>query len=77
AFGLIAYGDLIDIHIPNRTINAMVSADVLARRRAAMDAKGAKAWKPVEDRPRKVSRALKVYAAHVGNAAQGAVRLDP
>ncbi|MBY9067396.1 dihydroxy-acid dehydratase [Hyphomonas sp. WL0036] len=75
--GLIEEGDLIEIDIPNRTINAKVSEDVFAARRAAMEAKGDKAWKPVEDRPRKVSRALKVYAAHVGNAAQGAVRLDP
>ena len=77
AIGLIEEGDLIEIDIPNRTIHAKVSAEEFARRRAAMEAKGAQAWKPVEDRPRKVSRALKVYAAHVGNAAQGAVRLDP
>ncbi|MCU0731032.1 MAG: dihydroxy-acid dehydratase, partial [Hyphomonas sp.] len=77
AIGLIESGDMIDIDIPNRTINARVSAEELARRRAAMEAKGAMAWKPVEARPRKVSRALKVYAAHVGNASQGAVRLDP
>ena len=75
--GLIEEGDLIEIDIPNRTINAKVSDEVFAQRREAMNARGDKAWKPVEDRPRKVSRALKVYAAHVGNAAQGAVRLDP
>lgn len=75
--GLIEEGDIIEIDIPNRTINAKVSDDVFAARREAMNARGEKAWKPVEHRPRKVSRALKVYAAHVGNAAQGAVRLDP
>jgi len=75
--GLIEEGDVIEIDIPNRTIHAKLSDAEIARRRAAMEAKGDKAWKPAEDRPRKVSRALKVYAAHVGNASQGAVRLDP
>lgn len=75
--GLIEEGDLIEIDIPNRTIHAKLDDAEIARRRAAMDARGDKAWKPVKDRPRKVSRALKVYAAHVGNASQGAVRLDP
>ncbi|ABI75636.1 dihydroxy-acid dehydratase [Hyphomonas neptunium ATCC 15444] len=77
AIGLLHEGDIIEIDIPNRTINAKVSAEEFAKRRAEMDAKGAAAWKPVEERPRKVSRALKVYAAHVGNASLGAVRLDP
>ena len=78
AIGLLVEGDIIEIDIPNRTINAKVSEAEFAKRRAEMDAKGAAAaWKPVEDRPRKVSRALKVYAAHVGNASLGAVRLDP
>ncbi|MBU2083695.1 MAG: dihydroxy-acid dehydratase [Alphaproteobacteria bacterium] len=75
--GLIEEGDVIEIDIPNRTINAKIDDAEIARRRADMDARGDKAWKPVKDRPRKVSRALKVYAAHVGNASQGAVRLDP
>jgi dihydroxy-acid dehydratase len=75
--GLIEEGDIIEIDIPNRTIHAKLTDEEIAARRAAMEAKGDKAWKPVEDRPRKVSRALKVYAAHVGNASQGAVRLDP
>ena len=75
--GLIEEGDLIEIDIPNRTIHAKIDDTEIARRRADMDARGDKAWKPAKDRPRKVSRALKVYAAHVGNASQGAVRLDP
>nr|WP_277813021.1 dihydroxy-acid dehydratase [Hyphomonas beringensis] len=77
AIGLIQEGDIIEIDIPNRTINAKLTDEEFAQRRVEMAAKGDKAWKPVEDRPRKVSRALKVYAAHVGNASQGAVRLDP
>ena len=75
--GLVEEGDIIEIDIPNRTIHAKIDDAEIARRRADMDAKGDKAWKPVKERPRKVSRALKVYAAHVGNASQGAVRLDP
>ncbi|WP_442909999.1 dihydroxy-acid dehydratase [Hyphomonas sp.] len=75
--GLVEEGDIIEIDIPNRTIHAKIDEAEIARRRADMDARGDKAWKPVKDRPRKVSRALKVYAAHVGNASQGAVRLDP
>jgi dihydroxy-acid dehydratase len=46
---------------------------VLAQRRAAMEAKGAQAWKP-EARDRQVSAALKAYAAFTTSAARGAVR---
>ena len=77
AIGLLEEGDLIEIDIPNRTIDVALSAEVLAERRAAMDARGDAAWKPAEARPRKVSRALRAYAALVGNASVGAVRLDP
>jgi dihydroxy-acid dehydratase len=74
---LIEEGDTIEIDIPNRTINVKLSEAELAERRKAMEAKGNKAWKPKEERPRKVSRALKAYAALVSNASQGAVRKDP
>ena len=46
----------------------------VARRREGMGGKGADAWKPAEERPRKVSQALRAYAAMVSNAARGAVR---
>ncbi len=59
--GLVEEGDMIDIDIPNRTLNVRVSEAELARRRAAMDAKGALAWKPV-NRIRAVSPALRAYA---------------
>ncbi|MCP5071987.1 MAG: dihydroxy-acid dehydratase [Rhodobacteraceae bacterium] len=75
--GLIEEGDTIEIDIPNRTINVALSDEELAARRAVMEAKGEAAWKPAKPRKRKVSRALKAYAALVGNASQGAVRLDP
>jgi len=74
AIALIEEGDIINIDIPNRTINLDISDDELAKRRAAMDAKGSDGWKHVEDRPRKVSAALKAYAAMVTSADRGAVR---
>lgn len=74
AIGLIEEGDMIDIDIPNRTIEIRVSDEVLAERRAAMDAKGKSGWKPVEERSRKVSRSLRAYAAMATSASRGAVR---
>lgn len=75
--GLIKEGDIIEIDIPNRKIDVKLSEEELSERRAAMDAKGDAGWVPEKPRKRKVSRALKVYAANVGNASQGAIRLDP
>ncbi|MFZ2870040.1 dihydroxy-acid dehydratase [Zavarzinia sp.] len=74
AIGLIEEDDIIIIDIPNRIIRVDVSDEVLATRRAAMEAKGAAAWKPEAPRARKVSAALKAYAAMVTSAAKGAVR---
>jgi dihydroxy-acid dehydratase len=74
AIALIEHGDIVEIDIPKRTLNVAVSDDELARRRAAMEAKGSAAWKPAEARPRKVSTALKVYASMVTSADKGAVR---
>ncbi|BBB28202.1 dihydroxy-acid dehydratase [Neptunomonas japonica] len=74
AIGLVENGDNIRIDIPNRTINLLVSDEELAKRRAAMDAKGKDGWKPVEARPRKVSAALKAYALLATSADKGAVR---
>jgi len=71
---LVESGDTIEINIPNRSINVKLSEEELATRRAAMDAKGDKAWKPVEKRTRKVSAALKVYAKMATSADKGAVR---
>ena len=46
-------------------------------RRAAMEAKGATAWKPEEKRKRKVTTALRAYAAFATSADKGAVRHVP
>ncbi len=70
---LIETGDMIDIDIPNRTVNLRISDSELAARRRAMEAKGADAWRPLE-RQRTVSAALKAYAAMTTSADRGAVR---
>ena len=71
AIGLIKDGDIVKIDIPNRSINVDVSDEELSHRRAEQDAKG---WQPVEDRPRKVTPALKVFAKMATSADKGAVR---
>ncbi|MDR7102586.1 dihydroxy-acid dehydratase [Croceicoccus sp. BE223] len=74
AIGLVEEGDMIAIDIPNRTINVELSDEVLAERRIAMEARGDAAWAPSHPRPRRVSTALKAYAAMATSAARGAVR---
>jgi dihydroxy-acid dehydratase len=72
--GLVEAGDIIEIDIPNRTINVNLTDEELAERRQAMMAKGKAAWKPAKPRERKVSAALRAYAAMTTSAAFGAVR---
>ncbi len=73
AIGLIEEGDTVEINIPERSIKINVSDEQLAERRQAMEAKGDNAWKPI-GRERKVSPALRAYAAMTTSAARGAVR---
>ena len=73
AIGLVEEGDTIEIDIPNRRIHLAVSDDELTRRRAAMEARGDAAWKPV-NRERVVSAALQAYALMTTSADKGAVR---
>ena len=73
AIGLAEEGDTLEINIPQRTIRLAVSDACLASRRAAMEARGAAAWKPV-NRERVVSPALRAYAAMTTSADTGAVR---
>src|SRR5208283_853345 len=70
AIGLVEEGDTIEIDIPNRGIRLVISEDELARRRAAMEAKGKQAWKPLS-RVRHVSAALRAYAALTTSADKG------
>ena len=62
--GKIVTGDIIDIDIPNRTINVRLSDEELA----------ARPMTPVT-RKREVSKALKAYATLVSSADKGAIRL--
>ncbi|MEN3031291.1 dihydroxy-acid dehydratase [Chromobacterium amazonense] len=73
AIGLAEEGDTVEIDIPNRRIHLAVSDEELAKRRAAMEAKGRDAWKPL-GRDRVVSPALRAYAAMTTSADTGAVR---
>ncbi|SOB90502.1 dihydroxy-acid dehydratase [Rhodobacter sp. JA431] len=72
--GLVETGDMIEIDIPNRTIQLAVADDVLEARRAA---KGPLPWKPAAPRTRAVSTALKAYALLASSAAKGGVRILP
>ena len=71
AIALVEDGDRIEIDIPNRTIHLAVDDATMAHRHTKQEAKG---WKPAEERPRKVSKALKAYAMHTTSASKGSVR---
>ena len=73
AIGLVRDNDIIEIDIPNRTINVKLSDAELDARRKEEEAKGDKAFKP--NRERYVSKALKAYASMVSSADKGAIRL--
>jgi dihydroxy-acid dehydratase len=64
--GLLKDGDTIRLDIPNRTLEAVLDAAEIARRRAS-----APVWKP-----RATSGWLKRYALMVGNASSGASMLE-
>ncbi|WP_011220087.1 dihydroxy-acid dehydratase [Photobacterium profundum] len=68
--GLVNDGDIINIDIPNRSIELHVDDTELAQRRATADQQG---WKPV-NRQREVSYALRAYALLATSADQGAIR---
>jgi dihydroxy-acid dehydratase len=72
--GLVQDGDIIEIDIPNRTINVRLSDEELALRRQAEIARGKEAFTP-KDRNRVVSKALRAYASMVSSADKGAIRL--
>lgn len=70
---LIEENDVIEIDIPNRSIRIAITDEELAKRREAMLSKGSMAFKPVK-RERRISPALRAYAAMATSAAKGAVR---
>ncbi|MEN6589272.1 MAG: dihydroxy-acid dehydratase, partial [Proteiniphilum sp.] len=61
--GLVRDGDIIEIDIPERSINLKISDEELRERRAQEEAKGENAFRPVRDRI--ISKALKIYSHFV------------
>jgi len=74
AIGLVRDGDRILIDVHERRLELLVDDDVLAERRAKMEA-SERPWQPV-DRVRPVTAALRAYARLTTDASTGAVR-DP
>jgi dihydroxy-acid dehydratase len=72
--GLLRDGDTIEIDIPARTINVLLSEEELAVRRRAEESRGKDAWKS-RNRNRNISKALRAYASLVSSADKGAVRM--
>ena len=70
--GLVETGDEVQINIPERKIHLNVSDETLAKRRIQQDKNG---WIPKKKRKRKVTTALKAYAALTTSASKGAVRV--
>ncbi|MER6667533.1 dihydroxy-acid dehydratase [Amycolatopsis japonica] len=74
AIGLVQNGDRILLDVHERRLELLVDEDVLAERRAKMEA-SERPWQPVS-RDRKVTAALRAYARMATSADTGAVR-DP
>jgi dihydroxy-acid dehydratase len=75
AIGLIEDGDRIRVDVHTRALELLVADEVLAERRAKMDARE-RPWQPVaRDRP--ITTALRAYAALATSADKGAVRRVP
>ncbi len=72
AIALVQEGDIIEIDIPNRSINLVVSDTDLAHRDEVMRLRS-DPWKP-KNRVRFVSQALQAYAALATSADRGAIR---
>lgn len=70
---LVKDSDIIDIDIPNRSINVLISDEELKIRREIEEAKGKEAY-AAHGRKRHISKALKAYASMVTSADKGGVR---
>jgi dihydroxy-acid dehydratase len=73
---LVRDGDIIDIDIPNRSINVLLSDAELQSRRMDEENRGKDAFTPPL-RKREISKSLKAYASMVSSADKGAVRIVP
>jgi len=71
---LVENGDLIEIDIPQRRIELIISDQELETRKKAQEARGKMAYQPT-NRNRVISKALKAYASLVASADKGAVRI--
>ena len=71
---LIRTGDLIEINIIKRSVNAVISDNELLMRQEQESAREMEAYKP-KDRRRIIPASLRAYAATVSSADRGAVRI--
>ncbi|PZT98073.1 MAG: dihydroxy-acid dehydratase [Gordonia sp. (in: high G+C Gram-positive bacteria)] len=71
--GLIEDGDQVLIDVKTRKLEVLVDDEVLADRRAKMEA-SERPWQPMQARDRKVTTALRAYAKLATSADKGAVR---
>jgi dihydroxy-acid dehydratase len=73
AIALVRDGDVIEIDIPNRSINVVLTDAEFAQRRVEEEERGGEAW-TAHDRERQLTQALQAYAAMTTSADRGAVR---
>ena len=71
---LVQDGDIVDIDIPKRKLSLRLEDGELEQRREVQRQRGAQAYKPEAKRPRKVSKALQIYALTASSANKGAIR---
>ena len=74
AIALLKDGDMIEIDIPNRKINVLLTGEQLEQRRKQEDSLGKSSFMP-RKRIRPISNALKAYAKMVTSADTGAIRI--
>jgi len=73
---IVENGDIINIDIPNRSIDVDLLPEQIEQRRMTMKSRGSNAWKP-RVRKRTVSQALQAYALMATSASDGAIRVVP
>jgi dihydroxy-acid dehydratase len=71
--GLLIDGDIIEINIPDRSVNVVLPQGELEKRHQKEAARGETAFTPIS-RNRQISTALKAYASMVTSADKGAIR---
>jgi dihydroxy-acid dehydratase len=71
---LIENGDLIEINIPERAINVILSENELKSRKEKEETRGLKGFRP-KNRDREIPASLRAYAATVSSADTGAIRV--